>query len=208
MSASDDLVVVGAGPVGLSTALAARSLGIRVTLLEAEPQDRARPGSRALYVHRETLARLEGMSPGMGARIAAFGITWGSSRTCFAGHEVYAQQEADASDIGSRFLAARIYAAAASWPSAPSISRTSPAAAAGSAVSNWCKDRSEHTSSATSSAACSGPFSASAICTMAHVDCPLGNMPRLKTASSIRSAARPSAPGRSPPRNAAVASVM
>ncbi len=94
MSVSVDLVVVGAGPVGLSAALAARSLGIGVTLLEAEPEDRERPGSRALYVHRETLARLERMSPGLGQDIAAFGITWTSSRTFFAGREVHAQQYA------------------------------------------------------------------------------------------------------------------
>ena len=92
MSRSADLVVVGAGPVGLAAALAARSLGIGVVLLEAEPEGRDRPGSRALYVHKETLGRLDRMAPGLGSLIAEFGITWSGSRTYYAGREVHAQR--------------------------------------------------------------------------------------------------------------------
>jgi 3-(3-hydroxy-phenyl)propionate hydroxylase len=84
-----ELLVVGGGPAGLTAALAARSLGIDVTLLEADPHDRERAGSRALFVHHETLQRLERMSPGLGQKIAGFGITWEVARTVYEDREVY-----------------------------------------------------------------------------------------------------------------------
>ncbi|MFJ4938973.1 FAD-dependent oxidoreductase, partial [Streptomyces pseudovenezuelae] len=74
------VVVVGAGPVGLSAALALRARGREVVLLEADPEDRARPGSRALFVHRETLALLDAMRPGLAGEITAYGQTWRTRR--------------------------------------------------------------------------------------------------------------------------------
>ncbi|MEV7736697.1 FAD-dependent oxidoreductase [Streptomyces sp. NPDC088921] len=85
------VVVVGAGPVGLSAALALRARGREVVLLEAEPEDRERPGSRALFVHRETLALLDGMRPGLAAEITAYGQTWRTRRTLYRGREVYSR---------------------------------------------------------------------------------------------------------------------
>ncbi|WP_037679641.1 FAD-dependent monooxygenase [Streptomyces griseus] len=85
------VVVVGAGPVGLAAALALRSHGLPVLLLEADPQDRVRPGSRALFVHRETLQLLDGMRPGLADRITAYGRTWHTKRTLYRGREVYAR---------------------------------------------------------------------------------------------------------------------
>jgi 3-(3-hydroxy-phenyl)propionate hydroxylase len=85
------VVVVGAGPVGLSAALALRARGREVVLLEAEPKDRERPGSRALFVHRETLALLDGMRPGLAAEITAYGQTWRTRRTLYRGREVYSR---------------------------------------------------------------------------------------------------------------------
>ncbi|MET7652143.1 MULTISPECIES: FAD-dependent monooxygenase [unclassified Streptomyces] len=85
------VIVVGAGPVGLSAALALRAHGLPVMLLEADPEDRRRPGSRALFVHRETLRLLDGMSPGLAAEITAYGRTWHTRRTLYRGREVYAR---------------------------------------------------------------------------------------------------------------------
>ncbi|WP_020667117.1 FAD-dependent monooxygenase [Amycolatopsis nigrescens] len=87
-----ELLVVGAGPAGLTSALAASALGIDVTVLEAEPADRVRAGSRALFVHRENLRRLDRMSPGLGMKIAGFGITWRARRTFYGGREVFARE--------------------------------------------------------------------------------------------------------------------
>lgn len=85
------VVVVGAGPVGLSAALALRARGQEVVLLEADPEDRERPGSRALFVHRETLALLDGMLPGLADEITGYGQTWRTRRTLYRGREVYSR---------------------------------------------------------------------------------------------------------------------
>ncbi|MER5429609.1 FAD-dependent monooxygenase [Streptomyces sp. NPDC002588] len=84
-------VVVGAGPVGLSAALGLRARGLPVVVLEADAEDRERPGSRALFVHRETLRLLDGMCPGLAAEITAYGRTWHTRRTLYRGREVYAR---------------------------------------------------------------------------------------------------------------------
>ena len=85
------VAVVGAGPVGLSAALALRAHGLPVVLLEADPKDRERPGSRALFVHRETLALLDGMLPGLATEITSYGQTWQTRRTLYRGREVYSR---------------------------------------------------------------------------------------------------------------------
>ncbi|MFI6852101.1 FAD-dependent monooxygenase [Streptomyces sp. NPDC050416] len=83
--------VVGAGPVGLSAALALRAHGLPAVLLEAEPEDRERPGSRALFVHRETLGLMDAMRPGLAATITSYGRTWHTRRTLYRGREVYSR---------------------------------------------------------------------------------------------------------------------
>lgn len=92
--ASDDsepVLVVGAGPVGMTAALALRAQGLPVAVLEAEPKERVRPGSRALFVHRQSLRLLEQARPGLGAEIAEYGTTWRTRRTLYRGREVYAR---------------------------------------------------------------------------------------------------------------------
>jgi 3-(3-hydroxy-phenyl)propionate hydroxylase len=83
------VLVVGAGPVGLSAALALHAQGLPATVLEADPADRIRPGSRALYVHADTLRRLERNTPGLGSEIARHGVVWHTRRTRYRGREVY-----------------------------------------------------------------------------------------------------------------------
>ncbi|MDX2536603.1 FAD-dependent monooxygenase [Streptomyces scabiei] len=85
------VLVVGAGPVGLSAALALRAHDLPVTLLEGDPEGRERPGSRALFVHRETLELLEGIHPGLAVKIASYGRTWHTRRTLYRGREVYSR---------------------------------------------------------------------------------------------------------------------
>jgi 3-(3-hydroxy-phenyl)propionate hydroxylase len=77
--------------VGLSAAIALRAAGVDVTVLEAEPEERVRPGSRAIYVHGATLKLLERMSPGLGKRLASRGIVWPTRRTLWRGREVFAR---------------------------------------------------------------------------------------------------------------------
>jgi 3-(3-hydroxy-phenyl)propionate hydroxylase len=84
-----ETLVVGAGPVGLAAALALRSKGREVTVLEAEPENRTRPGSRAIFVHKATLQSFEQISPGLGREIAAHGLVWPTKRTFWRGREVY-----------------------------------------------------------------------------------------------------------------------
>lgn len=82
-------IVVGAGPVGMSCALALRARNVEVTVLEADLGDAVRPGSRAIYVHRASLQLLERIRPGLGREIAADGLVWPEKRTFWRGREVF-----------------------------------------------------------------------------------------------------------------------
>ena len=86
-----DAIVVGAGPVEMSAALALDVRGVSVAILEADPEDRERPGSRADYVHGSTLEILEAVHPGLGERIVDDGLLLPKRRTLWRGREVYTQ---------------------------------------------------------------------------------------------------------------------
>ncbi|GAB2835178.1 FAD-dependent monooxygenase [Lentzea nigeriaca] len=88
----DPVIVVGAGPVGLCAALALRAHDVPVVLLEADPVDRHRTGSRALYVHGKSLALLESISQGAGSELAARGVLWNVRRTLYRGKQVYEKE--------------------------------------------------------------------------------------------------------------------
>ncbi|MFD2467707.1 FAD-dependent oxidoreductase [Amycolatopsis silviterrae] len=83
------VLVAGAGPAGLAAALALRAEGIPVTVLEARQRGTQQEGSRALYVHRDSLALLEKVSPGLGQAIAEHGLTWRVRRTYYRGRLVF-----------------------------------------------------------------------------------------------------------------------
>jgi 3-(3-hydroxy-phenyl)propionate hydroxylase len=83
------VIVAGAGPTGMTAALALQARGVPVTILERDPEDRDRPGSRAIFVHGETLAVLEYTHPGLGSRLADAGLVWPTRRTLWRGKEVF-----------------------------------------------------------------------------------------------------------------------
>jgi 3-(3-hydroxy-phenyl)propionate hydroxylase len=83
------VLVVGAGPVGMTAALAARANGLPVTVLEAEREGRERAGSRAIFLHRESLEHLESISEGLGWRVARHGLVWTTKKTYYGEHLVY-----------------------------------------------------------------------------------------------------------------------
>jgi 3-(3-hydroxy-phenyl)propionate hydroxylase len=82
-------VVVGAGPVGLTAALALAVQGQEVAVVEAEPQGRQRPGSRAIILANPTLRRLERAAPGLGRAVADAGIQVRGYDTYYAGKRVF-----------------------------------------------------------------------------------------------------------------------
>lgn len=84
-------IVVGAGPVGLTAALALRAEGIPVTVVEAGTADRVRPGSRAIFIHGASMGLLEELRPGLGRELADHGLIWLTKRTLYRGREVYAK---------------------------------------------------------------------------------------------------------------------
>ncbi|MEU1887103.1 FAD-dependent monooxygenase [Micromonospora rifamycinica] len=85
------MLVVGAGPAGLSAALALRAAGMEATVLERRGPDAVRPGSRAAYLHGASLATLEKLCPGLGHEIAAEGVMWSTKRSFWAGREIFSK---------------------------------------------------------------------------------------------------------------------
>lgn len=83
------IVVVGAGPAGLSAALALRAAGLPATVLDRRGPDSVRPGSRAAYLHGASLRALEQLSPGLGHEIAGNGLMWTTKRSYWGGREIY-----------------------------------------------------------------------------------------------------------------------
>jgi len=83
------VVVVGAGPVGLTAALALRARGLAATVLEAEGEQRQRAGSRAIFLHRESLEHLESISSGLGWELARAGLVWTTKKTYVGKDLVY-----------------------------------------------------------------------------------------------------------------------
>ncbi len=79
------VVVVGAGPVGLSVAIDLALAGIRVVLLD--DADRIGEGSRAICFAKRTLEIFDRLGPG--EELVARGVTWKRGRVFLGGRELY-----------------------------------------------------------------------------------------------------------------------
>ena len=83
---SYDVVVAGAGPVGLTLALLLADRGVRVGILEARTTP-DQDGSKALCMQRETLEIWD--SIGLGEWVADRGTAWSVGRTYFQDTELF-----------------------------------------------------------------------------------------------------------------------
>lgn len=79
------VLIVGAGPVGMSAALLLARFGVPSVLLEAAPE-RQTVGSRSICVQRDVLDVLERV--GLGRSIMDAGMTWYTGRIYYREHEV------------------------------------------------------------------------------------------------------------------------
>ena len=80
------VVVAGAGPVGLATAIDLAGRGVPVLLLDAS--DRVSMGSRAICFSKRTLEILDRL--GCGEEAVARGMPWNAGRVYFGAREVHA----------------------------------------------------------------------------------------------------------------------
>jgi len=86
LRAAYDVVVVGAGPVGLTLALLLADRGVSVGILEARTTPEQQ-GSKALCMQRETLEIWHRI--GIGERVAQRGTAWSVGRTYFRDTELF-----------------------------------------------------------------------------------------------------------------------
>lgn len=92
-AAGGPVVVVGAGPVGQTTALLLARWGVDVVLLDAKPT-RDPIGSKAICQARDVLDVWE--SVGAGAYLASRGVTWTTARTYYQEREISSWRFVDA----------------------------------------------------------------------------------------------------------------
>ena len=79
------VVVVGAGPIGLMTALNLARFGVPSVVLEAEQQ--VSHGSRAIVLTRRSMEIIQ--QAGVAAPFLAKGLPWSEGRSFYRGREVY-----------------------------------------------------------------------------------------------------------------------
>lgn len=79
-----DVLIVGAGPVGMATALGLVRRGIRVTIVEA--QDQVSFGSRAICISRHSLEIADRL--GFGPRLERLALPWSGGRSFYRQREI------------------------------------------------------------------------------------------------------------------------
>lgn len=82
------VVIVGAGPVGMTAALLLARFGVSSVMLESKSQ-RDAIGSKALCMQRDVLDVLERVRAGLGEQLATEGVTWQLGRTYYREHELF-----------------------------------------------------------------------------------------------------------------------
>ena len=92
------VLVVGAGPIGLVTALALARQGVRVTVLESELQ--VSEGSRAIVFTRRSMEILQ--QAGVAERVTAKGLPWRFGNSFYRGQRVFRMEAPHRED--DRFL--------------------------------------------------------------------------------------------------------
>lgn len=96
---SGRVAVVGAGPVGLTSALALKARGLSPIVVEADPEDKPRRGSRALFIHNQPIAELEKLDPGLAKEILEEGLLWNARRYFYRGREFFVRAFNQVPDI-------------------------------------------------------------------------------------------------------------
>ena len=87
MSRAEPVVIAGAGPVGLLTALLLARWQVRTIVLEASGADQ-RTGSRAICFQRDVIDIFD--RAGCADEMLAEGVTWTTGRTFYREHELFA----------------------------------------------------------------------------------------------------------------------
>ena len=87
--ADQPVLIAGAGPTGMTAALALHARGVPAAIIEADSEDRDRAGSRAIYVHGSTLRTLERIHPGLGTDLVEEGLVWPTRHTMWRGKTVF-----------------------------------------------------------------------------------------------------------------------
>ena len=86
MAAREPVLVVGCGPVGMTTALCLARLGVPSVVLEAA-DGLSGAGSKSICVQRDVLEIFDRV--GLGRAMAARGVSWTLGRTYFRGTELF-----------------------------------------------------------------------------------------------------------------------